>query len=126
MLERLGVRLELEPDLDHRPARADLPGCGFPVGGISAPTDAVTRAPPDDAGMERAHADERIDAQLALGLSEQEIREILTEELLRAMRTEGERPTVHAIAHSIARLLELDHLRIAEQLERAGVSLARF
>ena len=76
--------------------------------------------------MERAHADERIDGQLALGLSEQEIREILTEELLRAMRTEGERPTVHAISHSIARLLELDHLRIAEQLERAGVSLARF
>lgn len=58
-----------------------------------------------------------------LGLSEQELREALEEELERAMRAEGEVPTIHAIAHSVARVLELDHLRIAEQLRRAGVSL---
>lgn len=58
-----------------------------------------------------------------LGLSEQELREALEEELACAMRTEGGVPTVHALAHSIARVLELDHLRIAEQLERAGVQV---
>ncbi len=58
-----------------------------------------------------------------LGLSEQEIREGLEAELVRAMRTEGGAPTIHAIAHSIARILEEDHLRIAEQLEQAGVRL---
>lgn len=58
-----------------------------------------------------------------LGLSEQELREALEEELVRAMRAEGGVPTVHALAHSVARVLELDHLRIAEQLERAGVEL---
>jgi hypothetical protein len=41
------------------------------------------------------------------------------------MRAEGEAPTVHAIAHSVARMLELDHKRMAAQLERAGVSLAQ-
>lgn len=60
-----------------------------------------------------------------LGLSEAELRHELETELLRAMRVEGEVPTVHAIAHSIARVLEQDHVRIAEQLERAGVGLAR-
>jgi hypothetical protein len=39
------------------------------------------------------------------------------------MRSEGERPTIHAIAHSIARVIELDHLRITEQLEQAGVTI---
>jgi hypothetical protein len=58
-----------------------------------------------------------------LGLSEQEIRDELVEELVRAMRSEGEAPTIHAIAHSIARVLERDHLRIAAQLEAAGVQL---
>jgi len=58
-----------------------------------------------------------------LGLSEQELREELERELIQAMRAEGERPTVHAIAHSIARILTEDHARIAEQLERAGVRL---
>ncbi len=58
-----------------------------------------------------------------LGLTEQELRESLEEELLRSMHVEGDRPTVHAIAHSIARILEQDHLRMAEQLERAGVRL---
>ncbi len=42
---------------------------------------------------------------------------------MRAMRAEGEAPTIHAIAHSIARVLEQDHLRIAEQLERARMRL---
>ncbi len=58
-----------------------------------------------------------------LGLSEQEIRERLQEELIRAMRSEGEAPTIHAFAHSVARILEEDHLRMVEQLERAGVRL---
>ena len=57
------------------------------------------------------------------GLGEQELRESLQRELLAAMRTEGDAPTVHALAHSIARILEEDHLRMAEQLERAGVKL---
>jgi hypothetical protein len=60
-----------------------------------------------------------------VGLSESELRHELEEELMLAMRTEGEVPTIHAIAHSIARVLEQDHLRIAEQLERAGLRLDR-
>lgn len=60
--------------------------------------------------------------QISLGLSEQELRDALTEELTLAFRTEhGE--TIHAIAHSVARVIELDHLRLAEQLERADVKL---
>jgi hypothetical protein len=39
------------------------------------------------------------------------------------MRAEGNAPTLHAIAHAVARVIELDHLRIAQQLERAGVPL---
>jgi hypothetical protein len=58
-----------------------------------------------------------------IGLSEQEVRVLLEEELLRSMRAEGNVPTIHAIAHSVARILEQDHLRIAEQLERAGVKV---
>lgn len=58
-----------------------------------------------------------------LGLTEQDLREALEEELLRAMHVEGDRPTVHAIAHSVARIIEQDHLRMAEQLEEAGVQL---
>jgi hypothetical protein len=38
---------------------------------------------------------------------------------------EGEVPTIHAIAHSVARVLELDHLRMAEQLRRAGIPLEK-
>ena len=57
------------------------------------------------------------------GLSEQELRDGLEEELLRAMRAEGDAPTVHAIAHAIARTLERDHLRIAEQLVQSGIRL---
>ena len=60
--------------------------------------------------------------QTVLGLSEQELRDALTEELRLAYRTErGE--TIHAVAHSVARVIALDHLRIADQLEHAGVSL---
>jgi len=58
-----------------------------------------------------------------LGLSEQELRRELERELIQAMRAEGGAPTVHAIAHSIARILTEDHLRMTEQLERAGVRL---
>jgi hypothetical protein len=57
------------------------------------------------------------------GLSEQELRHGIEEELLRAMHVEGDRPTVHAIAHSVARVLDEDHLRMREQLEQAGVDL---
>jgi hypothetical protein len=65
----------------------------------------------------------RSDGSPALGLPEQELRERLEEELLRSMHVEGDRPTVHAIAHSVARIIEQDHLLLAEQLERAGVRL---
>jgi hypothetical protein len=58
-----------------------------------------------------------------LGMSESELRHRLEEELVRAMRVEGGAPTIHAVAHSIARILEEDHLRIEEQLTRAGVVL---
>ena len=45
------------------------------------------------------------------------------EELIRSMRAEGNAPTIHAIAASIARVMELDHLRMAEQLEESGIRL---
>jgi len=38
------------------------------------------------------------------------------------MRAEGG-VLIHAIAHSVARVLEDDHLRMADQLRRAGVNL---
>jgi len=53
------------------------------------------------------------------------MREGLEVELLRAMRTEGNAPTVHAIAHSIARILEEDHMRMVAQLQRAGCDVSR-
>jgi hypothetical protein len=61
--------------------------------------------------------------QVELGLSEQQLRTALEEELIRAMHAEGDAPTVHALAHSVARVIALDHLRIAEQLDAAGVTL---
>jgi hypothetical protein len=61
----------------------------------------------------------------ALGMSEQELREGLQQELLGAMRVEGNVLTVHAIAHSVARVLVIDRLRMIEQLEGAGVRLGR-
>jgi len=63
------------------------------------------------------------DGSMRLGLPEQELRQTFEEELLRAMHVEGDRPTVHAIAHTVARIIEKDHLRIGEQLEHAGVQL---
>jgi len=59
-----------------------------------------------------------------LGLSEHEFRTRLEEELVHAMRAEGGAPTIHAIAHAMARVAELDHLRMTEQLARAGLRLA--
>ncbi|HLF00150.1 MAG TPA: hypothetical protein VI540_09655 [Gaiellaceae bacterium] len=58
-----------------------------------------------------------------LGLSEQELRDALGEELELAFRAEGNAATIHAIAHSVARVIVLDHMRMAEQLRRAGVAL---
>jgi hypothetical protein len=58
-----------------------------------------------------------------LGLTEQEYRDGLEQELVRAMRAEGGAPTIHAIAHAVARVAELDHLRLADQLSAAGVRL---
>jgi hypothetical protein len=58
-----------------------------------------------------------------IGLSEAELRHELEEELVRAMRAEGDAPTIHAIAHSIARVIDRDHQRVAEQLQLAGVRL---
>ena len=59
----------------------------------------------------------------SLGMSEQELRESLAGELDLAFRAEQNTATIHAIAHSVARIIELDHLRIAEQLAQAGVHL---
>jgi hypothetical protein len=58
----------------------------------------------------------------ALGMSEPELREALLDELELAFRTERG-VTTHGMAHSIARVLALDHLRLAEQLEREGIRL---
>ena len=63
------------------------------------------------------------ETQISLGMSEQEIRDALTEELALSVRAEGDTVTIHGIAHSIARVIGLDHLRIADQLEKAGVRL---
>jgi hypothetical protein len=58
----------------------------------------------------------------SVGLSEQELRETLSDELALAFRTERG-VTIHGMAHSIARVIALDHLRIAEQLESEGIRL---
>ena len=62
--------------------------------------------------------------QTSLGLTEQELRDSLIEEFTLAFRMEQNTATIHAIAHSVAPVLELDHLRPAEQLDHAGVTLA--
>jgi hypothetical protein len=89
---------------------------GRAVGAIGESTDAGPRRR-RDAEIERTAKGMR----QMFGLSEQEVRDGLQEELIRAIRAEGEAPTIHAFAHSVARILEEDHLRMAEQLERAGV-----
>jgi hypothetical protein len=63
--------------------------------------------------------------RVSLGLSEQELRDALAEELTLSFRAEQNTATIHGIAHSVARVIELDHLRIAEQLAEAGVELAQ-
>jgi hypothetical protein len=60
---------------------------------------------------------------LTIGLSEQRLRETLEQELLRAMPPRAAVPTVEAVAHAVARAIELDNLAIAEQLQAAGVPL---
>ncbi len=57
-----------------------------------------------------------------LGLPEQELRQALEEELELAAGAEREL-SPQAIAHSIARVIERDHERIADQLQGAGVTL---
>ena len=59
----------------------------------------------------------------SLGMSEQELREALSEELTLAFRTEQNTATIHGMAHSIARVIALDDMRIAEKLEREGIRL---
>ena len=53
-------------------------------------------------------------------MSEQELREALSEEFSLAFRTEQNTATVHAMAHSVARVIALDHLRLAEQRVPGG------
>lgn len=59
-------------------------------------------------------------AKTSLGLTEQELRDVLSEELRISSRVESQ---LDAIAHSVARAIELDHLRMAEQLASVGVEL---
>jgi hypothetical protein len=66
---------------------------------------------------------EMIETSTSFGLTEQQLRESFERELIRSMRVEGEAPTVHAIAHSVARVLHENNLRLAEQLAAAGVAL---
>ena len=61
-----------------------------------------------------------VDDVTSLGMSEQELRDALSDELALAFRTEHGM-TIHGLAHSIARVIALDHLRIAEQLEHEGM-----
>jgi hypothetical protein len=58
-----------------------------------------------------------------IGMSEQRLREHLESALVHAMRAEGGVPTIHAIATSVARVLDEDHAEIEEQLTAAGVHL---
>lgn len=59
-------------------------------------------------------------AKTSLGMSEEELRDVLSEELRISSRVESQ---LDAIAHSVARAMELDHLRIAEQLAKSGLQL---
>jgi hypothetical protein len=58
-----------------------------------------------------------------LGLSEQELRDALTDELDRALRAQGGEWAPDTIAHGVARVLHLDHLRMLEQFEAAGIRM---
>lgn len=66
-------------------------------------------------------ADTDLDQQFGLG--EAELRHRLEEELVRAMKAEGEAPTIHALAHAVARLLAEDHAAMSSQLRKAGVEI---
>lgn len=66
-------------------------------------------------------ADTDLDQQFGLG--EAQLRSRLEEELTHAMRTEGGAPTIHAIAHAIARTITEDHRAMSSQLTEAGVEL---
>lgn len=57
------------------------------------------------------------------GLSEAELRQRLEAELAHAMKTEGGAPTIHALAHSIARILAEDHMAMGTQLSKAGIEI---
>jgi hypothetical protein len=75
--------------------------------GVAAPPPTLRGEPVDPGG---AAAVKPEDAYGAFGLPEHELRAALEEELVRSIRAEGEAPTIHALAHSIARILEQDHL----------------
>ena len=98
-------------------------GSGLPAAPIGAGTDGTAHASGDDVLVMSSGTQVEPAALGLFGLSEQRLREGLEDELLRQMRVEGGAPTVHAIAASIARILEEDHLRMADQLRAAGVSL---
>jgi hypothetical protein len=96
---------------------------GFPGGVIGEGTDAAAGGSWNAVSM-RSGTDMTTSedpAGASFGLSEQRLRESLEEELVRYMRTAGNAPTIHAIAAAIARVLEEDHLAMAEQLTGAGV-----
>jgi hypothetical protein len=63
---------------------------------------------------------------VSFGLNGHELREIFENEFKQAMRVEGAGPTVAAVAHSFARVLEIDHLRMVEQLAAAGVEIEEY
>jgi hypothetical protein len=110
---RVGSRLRLFPARVRDATDAADPPLGDGVGEIRSV----------DIREELTEMAKPVESTDVLGLSEQELRERLSEELLRAMRAEGNVPTVHAIAHSVARVIADDHLLIAEQLGRTGIPL---
>jgi hypothetical protein len=101
-------------DLEFGKLRKGYGAAAFPHAGSAALPMLPRRSRCDHARAERRRM---------IGMSEQELRERLESELIVAMRAEGGVPTIHAIAHSVARILEEDHLRIAEQLASAGITI---
>ena len=63
------------------------------------------------------------DVNEQFGLGEAELRQRLEQELVHAMKTEGGAPTIHALAHAIARILAEDHRAMGAQLADAGVEI---
>ncbi len=64
-----------------------------------------------------------VDGNGSFGLGEAQLRRRLEEELTRAMRAEGGAPTIHALAHSIARIIAEDHSAMSTQLADAGLQI---